>query len=56
MKLRELGINNTGLLIQGVDRELFYPDEKNTNKNLFVIFSGGKFEIRKGAGFGIKSR
>jgi tetratricopeptide (TPR) repeat protein len=39
---------NTGLLIQGVDPEIFYPGEKEKKNDLFVIFSGGKFELRKG--------
>ncbi len=47
-KLRERGVNNTGVLIQGVDPELFYPSDKETKRDLFVIFSGGKFELRKG--------
>ncbi|MEJ2613822.1 MAG: tetratricopeptide repeat protein [Ignavibacteriaceae bacterium] len=47
-KLKERGIKNTGTLIQGIDPELFYPEEKEKNNDLFVIFSGGKFELRKG--------
>jgi len=47
-KLLSAGINNAGLLIQGIDPKMFYPDDKKRNDNLFVIFSGGKFEIRKG--------
>ena len=54
-KLRERGVENTGVLIQGVDPELFYPEEKGSNKDLFVIFSGGKFELRKGQDLVLKA-
>jgi len=54
-KMEEKGIFNTGILIQGVDPEKFYPDEKKANKNLFVIFSGGKFELRKGQDLVLKA-
>ncbi len=48
-KLNEAGINNTELLIQGIDHSLFYPEENyQKNQDAFVIFSGGKFELRKG--------
>lgn len=54
-KMESAGIKNTGLLIQGVDPELFYPEEYNRRDNLFVIFSGGKFEFRKGQDLVIKA-
>ncbi len=47
-KLKERGVKNTGVLIQGVDSELFYPGDRNKSSDLFIIFSGGKFELRKG--------
>ena len=47
-KLRVAGIEQTKILIQGIDPELFYPGKQKENDNLFVIFSGGKFELRKG--------
>ena len=47
-KLLEKGINHSDCLIQGVDRDIFHPMEENLNRDLFVIFSGGKFELRKG--------
>ena len=47
-KLLEAGIKNAGCLIQGIDTELFFPGDIKRNDNLFVIFSGGKFELRKG--------
>ena len=54
-KMEEKGITNTGLLIQGVDTNLFYPVEKDENKDLFIIFSGGKFELRKGQDLVLKA-
>ena len=54
-KLKERGINNTGTLIQGIDPELFYPGEKEKNNDLFIIFSGGKFELRKGQDLVLKA-
>ena len=47
-KMEQKGITNTDVLIQGIDPDLFYPITTPTNENLFVIFSGGKFELRKG--------
>lgn len=54
-KMEAKGINNTGLLIQGIDPELFYPIENTRNDNLFIIFSGGKFELRKGQDLVLKA-
>lgn len=54
-KLKERGIENTGVLIQGIDPELFYPGEKEKNNDLFIIFSGGKFELRKGQDLVLKA-
>lgn len=47
-RLKEFGINHSDLLIQGIDPELFYPIEEKRESEEFVIFSGGKFEYRKG--------
>ena len=47
-RMLEKGINNCGLLIQGIDPEKFYPITEETSREHFVIFSGGKFELRKG--------
>ena len=47
-KLRRNGINNGDLLIQGVDQERFFPLPTKPDNGQFVIFSGGKFELRKG--------
>ncbi len=54
-KLLESGIKNAGCLIQGVDTEKFYPGINKRNDNLFVIFSGGKFELRKGQDLVLKA-
>jgi tetratricopeptide (TPR) repeat protein/glycosyltransferase involved in cell wall biosynthesis len=53
--MNEKGINNTEVLIQGVDPKIFFPVEHRTNENLFVIFSGGKFELRKGQDIVLKA-
>jgi len=44
----EKGINNCGLLIQGIDPDIFYPIAEIKSHDNFVVFSGGKFELRKG--------
>ena len=54
-KMNEKGIMNTGVLIQGVDHSLFYPGKKEKLQDKFVIFSGGKFEFRKGQDIVIKA-
>jgi len=54
-KMFEVGIKNTDVLIQGIDPELFYPQDIHHNKNLFIIFSGGKFELRKGQDIVLKA-
>lgn len=54
-KLIESNIFNTEILIQGIDPELFYPSSEGDNKDLFIIFSGGKFELRKGQDIVIKA-
>jgi glycosyltransferase involved in cell wall biosynthesis len=48
-RLAELGIRNTQVLIQGVDHDIFKPDLSIARDDgEFRIFSGGKFEWRKG--------
>lgn len=47
-RMEEKNILNGDVLIQGVDPELFYPIEDEASGSLFRIFSGGKFELRKG--------
>ncbi len=48
-RLEEKGITWANTLIQGIDPSLFYPlPPKKEHKDKFIIFSGGKFEFRKG--------
>ncbi|MBI2419139.1 MAG: tetratricopeptide repeat protein [Ignavibacteriales bacterium] len=54
-KLIVHGIKNAEVLLQGVDPEIFYPIEEQKLSNLFVIFSGGKFELRKGQDMVLKA-
>lgn len=48
--LRSYGLDNTSTIIQGIDPTIFNPlyNEKEFFEDRFVIFSGGKFELRKG--------
>ncbi len=48
--LRNHGLNSVTTIIQGIDPQLFNPahSEKELFKDRFVVFSGGKFEFRKG--------
>jgi glycosyltransferase involved in cell wall biosynthesis len=48
--LRKYGLENVQTIIQGVDPRMFNPlfNDKEYLEDRFVIFSGGKFEIRKG--------
>jgi tetratricopeptide (TPR) repeat protein len=54
-KMEAKGITNTGVVIQGIDTKLFYPTSAQKNNNLFIVFSGGKFELRKGQDLVIKA-
>jgi glycosyltransferase involved in cell wall biosynthesis len=47
-RLREQGITHTGLLVQGIDPAIFHPAPDRADDGRFVIFSGGKLELRKG--------
>jgi glycosyltransferase involved in cell wall biosynthesis len=55
--LRKHGLNKATTIIQGIDPQLFNPThaEKELFKDLFVVFSGGKFELRKGQDIVIKA-
>ena len=55
--LTEHGIQNTDVVIQGVDTDLFQPavGERDTLKDHFVVFSGGKLELRKGQDLAIRA-
>ena len=47
--LNEHGFNRTRTIVQGIDPSVFHPEgEKQRYPDNFVIFSGGKFELRKG--------
>ncbi len=46
-QLTKAGIKRVQTLIQGVDMERFTPQPQSERKG-FVVFSGGKFEYRKG--------
>jgi glycosyltransferase involved in cell wall biosynthesis len=55
-RLVERGISNCGVLIQGIDPNLFYPfEEQREESERFVVFSGGKFELRKGQDLVLKA-
>lgn len=47
-RMLEKGILNCDVLIQGIDPKQFHPIENQKARDRFVIFSGGKFELRKG--------
>jgi glycosyltransferase involved in cell wall biosynthesis len=54
-RMLERGITNCGILIQGIDPTLFFPIEEEKDPGRFVIFTGGKFELRKGQDLVIKA-
>jgi glycosyltransferase involved in cell wall biosynthesis len=47
-RMLEKGITNCDVLIQGIDPNRFYPIKSEKSQDRFIIFSGGKFELRKG--------
>lgn len=47
-RMVEKGIQNCGILIQGIDPDVFHPVHEIKPEDRFVLFSGGKFELRKG--------
>ena len=47
-RLAEIGVHNTEVLIQGVDAEIFKPEPRRRYDDEIRLFSGGKFEYRKG--------
>jgi glycosyltransferase involved in cell wall biosynthesis len=55
--LRKHGLKKVTTIIQGIDPQLFNPThaEKELFKDRFVVFSGGKFELRKGQDIVIKA-
>lgn len=55
--LRSYGLEDVRTIIQGIDPTIFnplYPD-KEYFRDKFVVFSGGKFELRKGQDIVIKA-
>ena len=56
-RLREKGIENTRTIIQGVDPQIYNAcySTKSILQDRFVIFSGGKFEFRKGQDIVLKA-
>lgn len=54
-KMADARMENTEVLLQGIDPEIFYPSQEKRDSNLFVIFSGGKFEYRKGQDLVLKA-
>lgn len=56
-ELRDAGVTNVTTIIQGVDTSIFNPceNQKSCFTDKFVVFSGGKFELRKGQDIVIKA-
>jgi len=54
-KLEQAGVTNVEVVIQGIDPEVFYPVESELKSDFFKIFSGGKFELRKGQDIVLKA-
>ena len=55
--LRSHGLESTSTVIQGVEPKIFNPSggPKEVFRDRFVVFSGGKFELRKGQDLVIKA-
>lgn len=58
--LKEAGLLNVQTVVQGIDPALFHPvldgnRAREFLKDKFVIFSGGKFELRKGQDIAIRA-
>lgn len=47
--LKEHGLDKVSTVVQGVDHRVFFPrpDDREFFRDRFVVFSGGKFELRK---------
>ncbi len=47
--LKEHGLEKVSTVVQGVDHKVFFPrpDDREFFRDRFVVFSGGKFELRK---------
>ncbi len=47
-QLRIGGVRNTSTILQGIDPANFHPAPYRQDDGRFIVFSGGKFEYRKG--------
>lgn len=47
-QLRLAGVRHTTTILQGVDGSVFHPIDRPFDDGRFIVFSGGKFEFRKG--------
>ena len=47
-QLRIGGVHQTATILQGIDPTNFYPVPPRQDDGRFIVFSGGKFEYRKG--------
>lgn len=54
-RIKEKGIAHTDVLLQGIDPELFHPLPPRKEDGTFVIYSAGKFELRKGQDLVLKA-
>jgi glycosyltransferase involved in cell wall biosynthesis len=54
-RMLEKGITHCDVLIQGIDPDFYYPIDEVEQRDHFVIFSGGKFELRKGQDLALRA-
>lgn len=47
-QLRKGGMERTSTILQGIDHSRFLPQPPRLDDGRFIVFSGGKFEFRKG--------
>lgn len=47
-QLRIGGVHQTTTILQGIDPGNFYPAPQRPDDGRFIVFTGGKFELRKG--------
>jgi len=47
-QLRMGGMERTSTILQGIDSSRFFMQRPRSNDGRFIVFSGGKFEFRKG--------
>ena len=46
--LRNGGMRDTSTILQGIEHSLFFRQQPRADDGRFIVFSGGKFEFRKG--------